>query len=144
MTIVGDAQARFVDLVAAGGVCPDDGTADRIQLRLRVPAASRRRGLGPLDLVVTMDGITLAAGRLIWLVTTNKGWAHLRGEGWGEDLALRFPFRVDVFSAAAVRADPPDRIALRLYAPGTDPNVDGPIHKLAGWFETGGARIFGG
>ena len=75
------------------------------------------------EILARMDGLRIAEATLIWIVTTNKGWAHLRGlarTGLDEDPR---PYRADLFAASTQRAPGDDRIALRLYEPGADPNI---------------------
>lgn len=81
---------------------------------------------------------------LIWLVLTNKGWAHLRGTAMTRDQGAPLPFRADLFSAGAVGHSGPDRIAIRIYPIDADPNLASPVHKVQGWLEAGGVRLGSG
>lgn len=126
------------DLVAVGLLHPDDAGASEVEVLLVVAMPVLRAGRGPLALAVDADGVAIMAGELVWIVTTNKGWAHLRGvASTTTSGAGQLPFRADLFCADSVGDVGPDRMALRLYAPGADPNVASPIHKLHGWMAPG-------
>lgn len=90
---------------------------------------------------VDVGGLIVSGGSLIWIVTTNKGWAHLRGLTLDVIGHPARPFRADLFSAASVGDHGVDRIALRLYDPGADPNLASPTHKVRGWLEAGSVRF---
>ena len=135
------------DLVAVGLLHPDETGAPDVEVLLVVAEPALRAGCGPLILAVDADGVAIMAGELVWIVTTNKGWAQLRGVASTTSGADRLPFRADLFSADAVDDVGPDRMALRLYAMDADPNVASPMHKIHGWlahgsihFGRGGAR----
>ena len=88
-----------------------------------------------------MDGLGASGGSLVWLVTTNKGWAHLRGVATDRATGAGRPFRADLFSASGAGDDGADRLALRFYAAGADPNIAGPTHKIHGWMDRGSIRF---
>lgn len=100
-----------------------------------------RRGRGPITIEWDADGVAVKGGELIWLVTTNKGWAHLRGVAWASEVSPHLPFRADLFSASVAGHPGPDRLALRFYAVGADPNVASPLYKAHGWLEPGSIRL---
>lgn len=129
------------DLVAEGIVHPDDPVGEPVPARLVVTADVLRAGRGPLVIDLAIGDRTLLSASLVWVVRTDTGWAHLRGlaEPDGADPAR--PFRADLFSAAAIDDPGPDRIAVRLYGPTDDPDVDGPTHKLHGWLASGSVRL---
>jgi hypothetical protein len=95
-------------------------------------------------LVWDLDDEAIDGGNLIWMVMTNKGWAHLRGTVRTRDDGAELPFRADLFSAAAVGAMGPDRVAIRIYPLDADPNIDSPIHKVQGWIEGGSVQLGAG
>ena len=129
---------RSDDLAAIGNAVADD-TAP-LDIRLVVPGPIRRAGRGPIELILATCGLEVAGAELIWLVTTNKGWVHMRGEARRTD-GIRLPFRADLFAAAYAHDLGPDRVAIRLYAPGDDPNRASPIHKLGGRMVAGSIRL---
>lgn len=129
------------DLVAVGLLHPDDSGAPAVEVLLVVAMPVLRAGRGPLALAVDADGVAIMAGELVWIVTTNKGWAHLRGVASTASGGERLPFRADLFSADAVGDVGPDRMALRLYDIGADPNVASPTHKLHGWMPHGSIHL---
>lgn len=96
-----------------------------------------------MTLEIEIDRVVSREASLVWIVTTNKGWAHLRGVVQSSEADRRLPFRADLFAAASAGASGPDRASLRFYAAGTDPNVAGPILKLQGSLEPG-SIAFGG
>lgn len=106
-----------------------------------VTTAVLRAGRGPLTLDADLDGLVVMPGVLVWIVTTNKGWAHLRGIASTADGGGRLPFRADLYCADSVGDPGPDRMALRLYAAGVDANVASPSHKIQGWMDHGSIRI---
>jgi len=131
------------ELAAIGRIRPDEPNSGEATIRLIVSVAVRRVGRGQISLTWQSDQLSIAGGALIWIVTTNKGWAHLRGDCWDANPKLRLPFRVDLFSASAIGSDAPDRVALRVYAPDVDPNTGSPTHKIFGSLGNGGIRLFG-
>ena len=72
-----ETTARPADIAARGRILHDDGGSSDIHLV--VGRVARRAGHGRIDLAWDGDAEPIAGGELIWLVTTNKGWAHLRG-----------------------------------------------------------------
>ena len=120
---------RSSALAAVGPVQADDATL--VEVRLLVADGVRRAGRGAIELELVGDELAVAEAELIWLVTTNKGWAHMRGEATLAD-GRRLPFRADLYDASQARDPGPDRIALRIYAAGDDPNRSSPIRKLGG------------
>jgi hypothetical protein len=126
------------DLVAIGAIEMEGGPG--VEVRLVIPAGVRRRGRGPMGLAISDGLIVLDGGDLIWLVTTNKGWVHMRGEARTEH-GKRLPFRADLYASTAGRDGGPDRFALRLYAAGDDPNRASPIAKLGGPMAAGSITI---
>ena len=128
-------------LAVVGLLHPDDHGGSPVPVRLVVSAAVRRAGGGPIDVEITMDGLRASGGSLIWLVTTNKGWAHLRGVATDRTTGAGRPFRADLFAASGAGDDGPDRLALRFYAAGADPNIAGPTHKIHGWLDRGSIRF---
>lgn len=129
------------DLVAVGLLHRDDAAASTVEVLLVVAMSVLHAGRGPLALAVDAGGVAIMAGELVWIVTTNKGWAHLRGVASTTSGAGQLPFRADLFSADSVGDVGPDRMALRLYAPDADPNVASPIHKLHGWMAHGSIHL---
>jgi hypothetical protein len=126
------------ELTAIGALTgDDDGTVD---VRLVVPVDVRRVGRGRIALSLRMPDLAIEGAELIWLVTTNKGWAHMRGKAslvGGTEL----PFRADLFAASQIHDPGPDRFALRVYAEGEDPNRASPICKLSGAMPAGSIRV---
>lgn len=104
-----------------------------------IPGPSRGRE-GAIELVVRSSGLTFTGERVVWLVTTNKGWLHLRGVG-RLDGGPPAPFRCDLFSSAMVRADGPDLMVLRIYDAQADPNHDGPVAKLRAALGAGSVQL---
>lgn len=127
--------------MAVGLLHPDDADAPAVEVLLVVAEPALRAGRGPITLAVDADGVAIMAGELIWIVITNKGWAHLRGVASTTSGGERLPFRADLFSAGAVGDEGPDRMALRLYAVDADPNVASPVHKLHGWMPHGSIHL---
>jgi hypothetical protein len=121
-----------VDLVVQGHAMTDLGP---LEISLRLDAAVRRTGRGPLELHVVASDWTLTGVELLWVVTTNKGWTHLRGTARLAEGAADQPIRMDIYGGGLGGPPNPERIALRLYPPGSDPNLAGPIVKLMGTFE---------
>ena len=106
------------------------GATTKARLTLVVPAAVRRAGHGPITMGLEADGLRITEATLVWMVTTNKGWAHLRGSAGTGPGSATHPFRADLFAASLVPGTDDDRVALRVYEPGADPNVAGPTLKL--------------
>jgi hypothetical protein len=115
----------------------EDGSA--ADVTLRIPRSSRVAG-GPIELRIVGADLDLTGMTIEWLITTRLGWAHFRGMGRLGDGAL-VPFRCDLQSSAATGGDGPDRIALRVYAVGTDPALEGPIAKLVATLPIGSVRL---
>ena len=136
-----DLAAAPEDLRASGLLHNDDARLGASSIRLVAETGVVRRGRGPITIEWDADGVAVKGGELIWLVTTNKGWAHLRGVAWASDLGPHMPFRADLFSATVAGDPGPDRLALRFYAVGADPNVASPLHKVHGWLEPGSIRL---
>jgi hypothetical protein len=137
------AAGRF-DLVADGRIRPDDGSERLIPLRLSIPGTVCQAGRGPAELALRLVDLDLVAVDLGWINITKKGWIHLRGEASGSD-GGRYPMRADIFSAETVDAvGSVDRIGLRVYAQGADPDLASPIHKITGSFESGGVSVIEG
>jgi hypothetical protein len=134
-----DTAARSGDVTAIGQVHADDHRL--VEVRLIVPSTVRRAGRGNVSLVLADPEVDIEGATLLWLVTTNKGWAHMRGEADVAGGTGRLPFRADLFAGAAMADGGPDRFALRMYAAGDDPNRASPIHKFAGWMPVGSIRI---
>src|SRR6476659_7537767 len=130
--MLGSSTTDLPDLVVRGHATTDLGPLD---ITLRVDAAARARGRGHLALHVVAGGWELTGVELLWVVTTNKGWIHLRGTARLADGATAQPVRMDVYGGGHGAPPDPDRIALRLYPPDTDPNLAGPIVKLMGTFD---------
>jgi hypothetical protein len=134
-----DSRTRTAgDLAAIGSVHAEDETS--VDVRLVVGGSVRRSGRGSIELHLAGYGLDITRAELIWLVTTNKGWVHMRGEATVAD-GDRLPFRADLFAAGQVRDGGPDRIAVRIYAAGDDPNRSSPIRKLGGWMAAGSIVI---
>jgi hypothetical protein len=129
--MVGSSATNLVGLVVQGRAETDLGPMD---VTLRIPTTTRVAGRGPLDLHVVAADWELAGVDLHWVVSTNKGWFHLRGTARLSGHAHDQPLRMDVYGGLATPPDP-DRVALRLYPPDSDPNLAGPIVKLMGVFE---------
>jgi hypothetical protein len=127
------------DFAVLGRIHHDDGGSSDIHLV--VGRAARKAGLGRIDLVWDGEPEPIDGGELIWLVTTNKGWAHLRGIAIAGASGRRHPFRADLYSAHAVGDPGPDRLAIRFYAVDADPNVESPNHKVHGSLEPGSIRL---
>jgi hypothetical protein len=130
---------RSGDLAVIGLVHGDD--AHDVEVRLIVPDAVRTAGRGPIRLQLARNGVELRQAELIWLVSTNKGWFHMRGEAVAAAGGPPLPFRADVYASVIGRDRGPDRLALRLYAPGDDPNQASPVDKVSGWMEPGSIRM---
>jgi len=128
------------DLAVSGEVDPDGAGLASVAIRLVIGAAIRRAGHGTIRLEVHGDALVVERGELVWLVTTNKGWAHLRGSATTDD-GRQLPFRADLYSAAAVDDPGRDRVALRLYAQDADPNLASPAFKLYGWLPHGSVAL---
>lgn len=141
-----DIASRARDVTAIGLLHADDGRL--VDIRLVVSGSVRRNGQGTISLTVADPAFDLQGATLVWLVTTNKGWAHMRGEAAhmrGEAVVAgvdgRRPFRADLFAAHLVGDAGPDRFALRIYGAAEDPNVASPTHKIAGWMAVGSIRL---
>jgi hypothetical protein len=117
------------DLAACGHT---GSAADPLTVALLVPGRPRARVPRAMAMVVESDDFRFVGEELHWLVTTNKGWAHLRGEGHLDGSRASAPFRADLMSAGPPPAAGPDRFALRVYEPGRDPNFASPLRKAAG------------
>jgi hypothetical protein len=114
----------------------EDGQPVRIELH--VPAASRAAS-GPITGRIAGAGLDLEALALDWLVTTNRGWAHLRGVG--RHAGIEVPFRCDLYSARAEGREDVDLAAIRVYGPGSDPTRDGPTAKVTVTLPPGSIRL---
>lgn len=109
-----------------------------VTVAMSVPRSSRTTG-GPITCRITGPGVDLVCEWADWLVTTNRGWAHLRGKGRSSDRTV--PFRCDAYSARANGEDGPDVLAIRIYAPDADPGTDGPVAKLTLSLPSGSVRL---
>jgi hypothetical protein len=140
LVVSGTLLADGPDATAAIG--PTRSADERpIALRLHVPAAVRQTGHGPITLELEADGLRITHATLVWMVTTNKGWAHLRGlVGDGSGSSDR-PFRADLYAASLLAGTEDDRVALRVYDVGADPDAAGPTHKLQGRLPRGSVRL---
>jgi len=116
-----------------------DGLA--IEVRLRIPAASRDRE-DPLDLLIQSSGFSLSGERVLWLVATNEGWLHLRGIGRFNGGSAA-PFRCDLLSSETGGTEGPDLIAVRVYDADADPNRDGPVARLRVSLPPGSVQLGG-
>jgi hypothetical protein len=132
------------DIVADGEIRPDDGTERLIAMRLSISGEVCQAGRGPATLELHVPELDLTELDVGWLNITNKGWIHLRGEASGSD-GGRYPMRADIFSAEIVdAAGSVDRIGVRIYGQGADPDTASPIHKITGSFASGGVRVIEG
>lgn len=128
-------------LSAIGWFESDDPGRPAVAIRLVVGSATRRAGRGPIELAIDLDELRIGGASLVWLVTTNKGWAHLRGLAEERETGADRPFRADLCSAQSAGVDGPDLLTLRIYGPGADPNVDSPTIKLQGHLPQGSVRL---
>lgn len=133
--------ARPSGLVAVGLLHPDLDEGTGVPVRLTVDGSVMRAGRGPIAIDVDAAGYVVTGGTLVWIVTTNKGWAHLRGTAWADDPGMPRPFRADLYSADAVGDPGVDRFAFRLYGVEDDPNVASPTHKIHGWLDARSIRL---
>ena len=136
--------ARTDEVTVVGTVYGDDGPTTAV--RLRVPAAIRHVGAGAIELDVACPGLTLVRAELIWIVSTNKDWVHMRGEATAVESVRPLPFRADLHGTGGNVPDVGDtagrdRFALRVYAAGDDPNRASPIIKIGGWMDAGSVRL---
>lgn len=93
---------------------------------------------GQFRLVYRAGDFELAAhSSFDWLVVTNSNWARFQGLGTLSDGTV-VPFRVDA------RDGDPDRIVIRIWAPGADPSVDEPAYRASGDVERGQVVIHRG
>ena len=134
-----DTAARSRDVTAIGRLHADDGRL--VDIRLVVSGSVRRDGQGTISLTLADPVFDLQGATLVWLVTTNKGWAHMRGEADVAGMDGRLPFRADLFAAELVGDAGPDRFALRMYSADEDPNIASPTYKVAGWMPVGSIRL---
>lgn len=128
-------------MAVVGLLHPDGRDGPAVAVRLVVSGAVRRAGGGPIEFEIAIDGLETSGGSLVWLVTTNKGWAHLRGVATDRATGAGRPFRADLFAASGAADIDPDCLALRFYEEGADPNIAGPTHKIAGWLDRGSIRL---
>jgi hypothetical protein len=82
---------------------------------------------GALQFCYNAGKLHLKSATFDWLVVTNTNWAKFQGlatiTGAGDAL---YPFRVDARDGA------PDRLVLKVWAPGSDPSTAEPIYKASG------------
>lgn len=82
---------------------------------------------GALQFHYNAGKLHLKSAGFDWLVVTNTNWARFQGlatiDGAGGAL---YPFRVDA------RDGTPDRLVLRVWAPGADPSAAEPLYKASG------------
>lgn len=126
-------------LTVVGRMFGEDGTV--WDVRVIVTADIRRSGRGAITFVWADEDLAIDGADLAWVVTTNKGWAHLRGVASVVQDERRLPFRADLFSSLRAGELSPDRIALRLYDVDGDPNLSSPIRKVQAWMEPGSVRF---
>ena len=70
-----------------------------------------------------------------WLVVTNSNWAKFQGTATITGMPGEFPFLVDARDGISQS----DRFIIKIWAPGTDPDVDELIYKASG--DLGGGQI---
>ena len=82
---------------------------------------------GALQFHYNAGKLHLRSAGFDWLVVTNTNWAKFQGlatiDGAGGAL---YPFRVDARDGA------PDRLVVRVWAPGADPSAAEPLYKASG------------
>jgi hypothetical protein len=131
------------ELAVAGVATSIDGNAIRVAILVR---AGRRRAGQASSLVVEGPGFRFEAEALERVITTARGWVHVRGSGHLDGSAGWSPFRAD-FRARSRNGAPDgardgapdgshngapdtDHFSMRVYANGSDPATASPIAKV--------------
>lgn len=113
----------------AGDLLPGlDGTSKaNFGFNIKYQKATSTVPGGALQFHYNTGKLHLKSSAFDWLVVTNTNWARFQGlatiDGAGGGL---YPFRVDA------RDGTPDRLVLRVWAPGSDPAAAEPVYKASG------------
>ena len=74
-----------------------------------------------------------------WLVVTNSNWAKFQGLATINGMSGLFPFRVDARDGDANNGALDDRFIIKIWPPGSNPDLDELVYKASG--NLGGGKI---
>ena len=146
-----DPSAGFA--TGGGWVVPGGATSDDNDLLPEIDGASRatfgfvvkyKNGAstspsGQLEFQYHVGQFNLHSATYDWLVVTNNNWAKFQGFATINGSAELYPFRVDARDGDAAGGSLADRFVIKIWAPGSDPDVDEPVYKASG--DLGGGKI---
>jgi hypothetical protein len=93
---------------------------------------------GAFQFCYTAEKLHLRSASFDWLVVTSTNWARFEGLATIDGAAgALYPFRIDARDGA------PDRLVLRVWAPGADPSTAEPVYKASGDVSGGQVTITG-
>jgi len=96
---------------------------------------------GQLEFQYHQGNFDLHSSGMDWLVVTNNNWAKFQGLATIKDMEGLFPFRVDAWDSEHGGSGQPDRFIIKIYSPGTDPDLADPIYKTSGDLQGGNVII---
>lgn len=83
---------------------------------------------GNLTFHYAVGDFKLSSSSFDWLVVTNQNWAKFNGTATIQGQTGLYPFRVEARDAGSTG----DRFAIKIWAPGADPDQAAPIYKASG------------
>jgi hypothetical protein len=96
---------------------------------------------GQLEFQYRVGDFNLHSGDYEWLVVTNNNWAKFQGLATINNTEELYPFRVDARDGDKDGGSLADRFIIKIWAPGSNPNVDEILHKASGDLGSGQIKI---
>lgn len=94
--------------------------------------------VGSLEFQYQVGQFNLHSADYEWLIVTNSNWAKFQGSATINGSTDIYPFRVDARDGSNGQAD---RFIIKIWAPGTNPDVDELIYKASGGLGGGKVKI---
>lgn len=142
-----DQSVRYVtvrrdDQVGASGWVRDADTSNRVPFGFLVTPAGES-GEGMLILRYLIASEEVVANRLTWLFADEHNSLHFGGQATIGERIGDHPFRVDVRAASTPTTRIGQQLAISLYAPGSLPGRDSPLHRISGPIRPGRVDLGG-